>query len=189
MLQCYINSVKIIGLYLKNAKHTIHIIKWSKKYADKCSEHFYFNTQWFVELYLASALKRKHYISVEHGYHGNVYYEARVYTSGRVFIWCHLSVSTTFHLLFFHPWSFHLLHLYFHLIKNYIFAFQVIFQVQWLGQVCKQVTVYLKQDASSPTSSGSTCYINRDTQWKLHCKQVQRQLNPPSNSMLWLSTW
>lgn len=189
MLQCYINSVKIIGLYLKNAKHTIHIIKWSKKYADKCSEHFYFNTQWFVELYLASALKRKHYISVEHGYHGNVYYEARVYTSGRVFTWCHLSVSTTFHLLFFHPWSFHLLHLYFHLIKNYIFAFQVIFQVQWLGQVCKQVTVYLKQDASSPTSSGSTCYINRDTQWELHCKQVQRQLNPPSNSMLWLSTW
>lgn len=90
MLQCYINSVKIIDLYLKNAKHTIHIIKWSKKYADKCSEHFYFNTQWFVELYLASALKRKHYISVEHGYHGNVYYEARVYTSGRAFTWCHL---------------------------------------------------------------------------------------------------
>lgn len=90
MLQRYINSVEIIDLYLKNAKHTIHIIKWSKKYTDKCSEHFYFNTQWFAELYLARALKRKHYISVEYGLHGNVYYEVRAYTIGRVFTRCHL---------------------------------------------------------------------------------------------------
>ena len=89
MLQRYINSVKIIDLYLKNAKHTIHIIKWSKNMHINVVS-ISISTQWFVELHLARALKRKHYISVEHGYHGNVYYEVRVYTAGRVFTRCHL---------------------------------------------------------------------------------------------------